>query len=86
MAFLDKYTPTQYCLVSLMIQREPDGEGGYNITATFELALHNAAGMPLTHGDYTVALSAGEIDVLRNFIGNKLVAFEAETGLARLAQ
>lgn len=86
LTFMGRYTPAQYRLRGLHITREPDGEGGLDVTATFEMELMNSEGRGLTHSNYTITLTSGEVDTLRNFVAAKLAVFETETGLTRYTQ
>lgn len=79
MAFMDKFTATEYRPVSLLVKQSDGGE----ITATFEVALYNAEGQVFSHGDYTITLAQGEKDTLLSFVNAKMGDFETDTGLTR---
>lgn len=83
MAFLDRINASEYRERSLLIERVPDGQGGFDVIGTFEMVVFNAEGEPYTHEKYTVTLTPGEKETLRTFVVDKLANFEAETGLTR---
>jgi len=79
MAFLDKVTPSQYRLTQLIIRRDAQGD----VTATFEFALYGDGGENITHAQWDVTLTSGEVDTLSNFVTSHLAEFETETGLTK---
>lgn len=83
MSILDRFTVTQYKIRSLNLRPLPDGEGSFDIIATFELALSNSQGDVLSHAKESITLTQQEKSVFLQFVSGKAELLEQVTGWTR---
>ncbi len=81
MGFLDRFSPTQYTIRSVLFRPDRQEDGSFEIEAEFELVLYSAEGQNLTHAKESVALTDTERQQFLAFVNGKREAFEQATGL-----